>query len=200
MQKQNPYRIVTNRLVIRRYRPEDAEMVSRAIAVSLENLKKWMPWARSEPSDLESKKALLKKFEQDFIKNIDYTFGLFNKREDVLIGSSGLHTRIGAKSREIGYWINSNFLNQGYATESSRALTKVGFEYHGVDAIEIHCDPKNIKSLKIPRKLGFELIEIKKENTRDPSASTRDTMIWKMTRDNYHNMLDHFPEVEVFFE
>ncbi|TXB55226.1 GNAT family N-acetyltransferase [Phaeodactylibacter luteus] len=37
---------------------------------------------------------------------------------------SGLHTRLGENAREIGYWINANYLKQGYATETVKALIK----------------------------------------------------------------------------
>ncbi len=200
MQKLIPYGILTDRLMIRCYNPADAEMLLEAITNSLDNLKKWMPWAQTEPSSLESKRALLKKFEADFIQNIDYTFGLFNKEQDVLIGSAGLHTRIGPRSREIGYWINSAYLNQGYATESTKALVKVGFEHHDIDTIEIHCDPKNIVSQQIPKKLGFDLLNILKHNTTTPDGNPRDTMIWCMTRERYLETRHSYPEVDVFYK
>lgn len=200
MQKQIPYGIITDRLVIRCYNSNDAELLMEAITNSLDNLKKWMPWAKSEPGSLESKKALLKKFEDDFVHNIDYNFGVFNKQQDVLIGSAGLHTRIGAKAREIGYWINSAYLNQGYATESTKALIKVGFEYHDINNIQIHCDPKNIASQQIPKKLGFDLTDILESNTTTPEGDLRDTMIWNMTLKRYHETLHSYPEVEVFYK
>ncbi len=198
MQKPIPYGIITNRLILRCYTPGDAEMLLEAITNSLDNLKKWMPWAQHEPSSLSSKRALLRKFETDFVQNIDYTFGLFNKQQDVLIGSAGLHTRIGPKSREIGYWINSAYLNQGYATESTKALVKVGFEYHGIATIQIHCDPKNIASQQIPKKLGFDLDSILESNTTTPEGQPRDTMIWSMSRERYLETRHSYPEVKVF--
>lgn len=81
----------------------------------------------------------------------DYSFGMFNKAGTVLIGSNGLHTRIGEKAREIGYWIHARHIQQGYATETVQALTKVGFELEGLDRIEIRCAPNNLRSQRIPR-------------------------------------------------
>ena len=186
--------------MIRCYKPADAQMLVEAITSSLDNLKKWMLWAQTEPASLESKKELLKKFEHEYLQRIDYNFGIFNKDQDILIGSAGLHTRIGPKSREIGYWINSTYLNKGYATESTKALIKVGFEYHQIDNIEIHCDPMNIASQKIPKKLGFDLTDIRKSNATRPDGKPRDTMIWNMTLKRYHETLHLFPEIEVYNE
>ncbi|MEM9078156.1 MAG: GNAT family N-acetyltransferase [Bacteroidota bacterium] len=200
MKKQIPYGIRTQRLLIRCYHPSDAPMLLEAITNSLDDLKKWMPWAQSEPSSLESKQELLKKFEQEYLENIDYTFGIFNKQENVIIGSTGLHTRIGADAREIGYWINSKYTNQGYATESTQALIKAGFEHHAVNTIEIHCDPENVVSLKIPKKLGFDLVDTLQNNTTSPEGEPRDTMIWRMTLEQYQKMQHTFPDVEVFYQ
>ncbi|NAS13893.1 GNAT family N-acetyltransferase [Poritiphilus flavus] len=200
MQKEIPYGIITDRLVIRCYRPADAELLLEAITNSLDNLKKWMPWAKTEPSSLEAKKELLQKFELDFLKNIDYNFGLFNRKQDVFIGSAGLHTRIAPNAREIGYWINSAYLNQGYATECTHALIKVGFEYHEIDHIEIHCDPNNAASQQIPKKLSFELAEILKNHSTTPEGKPRDTMIWKLTHERYQETSDSYPEIEVFYK
>ena len=144
-----------------------------------------MPWAKDEPTNIEKKVKLLEKFKSDFESDKDYNFGIFNKDEDTLIGSSGLHTRIGEKAREIGYWINTEFLNVGFATEATTALTKVGFEYQNIERIEIHCDPKNNISQKIPKRLGFTLADVLKSNTLNASGSVRDTMIWSLSKDDY---------------
>ena len=200
MKKQIPYGIHTERLLIRCYHQSDAPILLEAITHSLDELKKWMPWAQSEPSGLASKKELLKKFEQEFLENIDYTFGIFNKQENALIGSTGLHTRIGADAREIGYWINSKYAKQGYATESTQALIKVGFEHHAVNKIEIHCAPENLNSLKIPKKLGFNLVEIFKNDTTSAEGQPRDAMIWRMTLEQYQEIQHTFPDVEVFYQ
>ena len=187
-------------MVIRCYQPGDAKMVLQAISNSLDELKQWMPWAQNEPSSLASKKALLKTFESDFIQGIDHTFGLFNKQQDVLIGSSGLHSRIGPKAREIGYWINTNYYNQGYATESTRALVKVGFEHLELEHIEIHCDPRNMASQQIPKKLAFDLAEILRDNTTSPEGSPRDTMIWRLSDKKFRETRDLYPKIEVKFQ
>ncbi len=199
MQKQPPYGILTDRLVIRCYQPEDAEMLLEAITNSLDHLKKWMPWATNEPDPLATTKVLLKKFQDDFVRNIDYNFGLFNRQQDVVIGGAGLHTRIGAQSREIGYWINSAYLNQGYATETARALISVGFEYHDIGDIQIHCDPENKASQQIPKKLGFHLLETLKGNKKTPEGHPRDTMIWILSRRRYLATRDRYPPIEIYY-
>src|SRR5262249_27870811 len=50
-----PYRIETERLVIRCYEPGDAALMKDAIDSSLEHLRAWMPWAEAEPQTLAEK-------------------------------------------------------------------------------------------------------------------------------------------------
>ena len=53
-----PYRIVTERLVVRCYDPRDAPLVKEAIDSSLDELRAWMPWAHDEPKPLDEKVEL----------------------------------------------------------------------------------------------------------------------------------------------
>lgn len=153
---ENPaYRVETERLVVRCYNPSDAQMLADSVAESVEHLKPWMPWAHAEPEPFERKVARLQRFRGIFDLGEDFIYGIFNKDETRLLGGTGLHTRIGARQLEIGYWIHKDFINQGLVTESTAALVKVAFEVLHMHRIEIHCDPGNLASASIPRKLGF---------------------------------------------
>jgi RimJ/RimL family protein N-acetyltransferase len=172
-------------LVIRCYQPSDASKLKEAITNSLEHLLPWMPWAKNEPEDLETKINRLRRFREQFDLGKDYTFGIFDKTENHLVGSIGLHTRFDDNAREIGYWIGVKHINQGFATEAVSALTKVGFEIEQLARIEIHCAPNNTISQNIPKKLGYQLEVILKNNTTDTSGNFRDTMIWTMFKSDY---------------
>ncbi len=184
MEKANTFRIETNRLIIRCYRREDTPLVSGAINSSLDHLRPWMPWA-SRPAEPESTLKLLQLFHDTFYLGQDYFFGIFNKTESELIGSTGLHTRIGARAREIGYWINVAHVRQGYAKETVTALIKVGFAIENLERIEIRCDPNNIISQKIPKALGFKNTATIKNNETDVNGQPRDTMIWSLLLKDY---------------
>ena len=179
------YRVETERLVIRCYQPADATMLKRSIDESLEHLRPWMPWALNEPELVEEKVERLRYFRAMFDSDEDYVFGIFNGSETELIGSTGLHTRLGADAREIGYWINAKYLRQGYATETVSALVKVGFELEQLLRIEIHCDPRNSNSAAIPAKLGFKHEATLASRLKDVQGTLRDKMIWTLFREQY---------------
>jgi RimJ/RimL family protein N-acetyltransferase len=82
-------------------------------------------------------------------------YGIFSADESRVLGGNGLHARVGPGGLEIGYWVRADSTRQGIVTESTAALTRVGFEICGADRIEIRIDPDNTASLGVPPKLGF---------------------------------------------
>jgi RimJ/RimL family protein N-acetyltransferase len=151
-----PYRIVTERLVVRCYDPRDAPLVKDAIDSSLGDLREWMPWAHDEPKPLEEKVELMRRFRGSFDLGQEFVYGIFSADESEVVGGTGLHSRVGEDAFEIGYWVRTSRMGNGYATESSAALTRVAFEVCGVDRVEIRVDPANERSAAIPVRLGFE--------------------------------------------
>lgn len=195
---QNPaYRIETKRLVVRCYDPSDAQMLADSVRESVEHLKPWMPWAHNEPEPFEEKVKRLQNFRGKFDLQQDYVYGIFNREETRLLGSTGLHTRLGANELEIGYWIHKDFVNQGLVTESTAALIKVAFEIVHVHRIEIHCDPGNLASAAVPRKLGFT-----HEGTLRAKTSFldgwSDSMIWGLLESEYPNSPSVKAEIKIF--
>jgi RimJ/RimL family protein N-acetyltransferase len=153
------FRIETARLVLRCWDPADAGLMKDAIDTSLDHLRPWMPWAEGEPSTLEQKRQLLSRFAEDFARGDDAVYGIFEPDERRVVGSTGLHPRLDGNAREIGYWIRADAIGHGLARESTAALTRVAFEVDRVDWMEIHCDPANVRSAAIPRRLGYELTD-----------------------------------------
>jgi RimJ/RimL family protein N-acetyltransferase len=150
-----PYRIETERLVIRCYEPEDAPLLKAAVDSSIEHLLPWMPWARFEPQSVEDKVELCRMFRGQFDLGQNYIYGIFSADETEQLGGSGLHPRANEGSLEIGYWVAASAIGRGIATEVTAALTRAGFEIAGLDRIDIQVEPTNDRSLAIPRKLGF---------------------------------------------
>lgn len=180
------YRIETKRLVIRCWNPADAPLLKTAIDESLDHLIPWMPWAFYEPQELQKKVDLLRRWRGDFDLGRDFVYGIFNRDESQVLGSTGLHIRNHQSSREIGYWIHRNAIGQGLATETAAALTKVAFEIEKVDYVEIRCDKENVRSAAVPQKLGYTLDGILRR--RLPSQNNwADCMDWSIFPDEYPN-------------
>ncbi|MFZ1794145.1 MAG: GNAT family N-acetyltransferase, partial [Anaerolineae bacterium] len=151
----------------------------------LEHIRPWLPFAKDEPQTLEQKVELIRHFRGNFDRDKDYTMGIFDAADKLCLGGCGLHTRIGKGALEIGYWIRASHINQGLATEMAAALTRAAFDFHGVDRVEIHCDPLNERSAAVPRKLGYLHEATLKNRAKDSEGNPRDTMIWTMFRSMY---------------
>jgi len=181
-----PYRIETERLVVRCYEPRDAPLMKEAIDSSLEHLRRWMPWAEHEPQTLEEKTKLLRTFRSEFDAGANFVYGIFSADESELLGGTGLHPRIEPGGLEIGYFIRASATRQGFVTESTAALTRVGFEICEADRIEIRIEPGNEASVGVPRKLGFvEEATLRRRLPGLEGEPLRDVTIFTLFREDF---------------
>lgn len=179
------YRIVTRRLVLRCWHPQDAPALKAAVDASREHLAPWMPRARGEPADLQATIALIRAWRGKFDLGQDFVYGIFSREDGRVIGSTGLHTRAGSDTREIGYWIHIDHIGRGYATEAAAALTLVGFEIDRVSRIDIRVAVGNARSANVPRKLAYTHEATLRRRDPAPDGTLRDMMLWTLLADEY---------------
>ncbi|MCC6317316.1 MAG: GNAT family N-acetyltransferase [Gemmatimonadaceae bacterium] len=176
-----PARLITRRLVLRRYRPEDAALLKPAIDESLDRLVPWMPWARHEPTPLAALAERLTTFGASFDAGTEWAMGIFDPVESRLLGGIGLHRRGPAHVLEIGYWIRTGEEGRGYVTEAVAALRQVAAAVPGISHVRICCDPRNRRSAAIPDRLGFTSLGITPRDDTEANADRRDTLTFEWT-------------------
>ncbi len=174
-----PERVPSERLEIRTWQPEDAPALIDAVSANLDHLRPWMPWIAHEPSTVDDRLALFSAWEEARLVGSDVIFGLFLDGE--VVGSTGLHGRVGPGGLEIGYWVTAEWTRQGFATEAARALTDVALGRDDIDRVEIHHDQDNVASAGIPRALGYRMIEHRAVEPTAPAESGV-RWIWRLTR------------------
>jgi len=157
-----------------------------------------MPWARDEPGEPDALVQRLRRFRDEFDLGVDLLYAIFDREGREVLGGTGLHARAGEGAGEIGYWIHAAHVRQGYATEAAAALTRVAFQIVGVERVEIRCDPKNVASAGVPRKLGFTLEAVLDADTVDVDGRPRDTMVWSLLRDAYPTSPASAVKIEAF--
>lgn len=177
------HRVETPRLVLRCYAPEDHAAVSAMVADNLEHLRPWMPWIAHEPLGEDARVALLCRMRGAFDLGQDFIYGIFDRASGAFLGGTGLHPRIGPGATEIGYWIDHRHEGRGLVTEAAGALTRVAIELHELERVEIHCDPRNVRSAAVPRRLGYTHDATLRRRARTPEGADRDTMIWSLFHD-----------------
>jgi RimJ/RimL family protein N-acetyltransferase len=194
----NPaYRIETKRLVIRCYEPSDVHMLAESVTESVEHLRPWMPWASQEPEPIEEKVKRIRRFRGQFDLGLNFVYGIFNPENTKLLGGTGFHTRLGEHELEIGYWIHRDYVNRGLVTESTAALVRVAFELLHIHRLEIHCDPRNLASAAIPRKLGFTHEGTLREKTAFLDRWS-DSMVWGLLESEYPQSPSCTAQIKVF--
>ena len=73
------------------------------------------------------------------------------ERDGRLIGKAGLY-----RFPEIGYILHPAAWGQGCAREALTAVVERAFAVHGLPAVEADVDPRNLASLRLLARLGFE--------------------------------------------
>jgi ribosomal-protein-serine acetyltransferase len=175
-----PERIEGGGLLLRRWRVEDAELLHRAVAESVDHLRPWMPWAAEEPQTIEQRRELIAEWTGDWERDGDVYLAVL--LEDRVAGSAGLHRRRGPGVLEIGYWLHPAFVGRGHATHMARLLTGAAFTVEGIDRVEIRHDVANVRSGAIPARLGFTLLrEI--PNAAPARADAGTDRVWSVTRE-----------------
>jgi len=182
-----PYEVVTTRLILARRHASEALELKALTEANLDHLRAWMAWAMDEPSPLDVVEARLVQFEKDFNNGVQWAYGIRLKTDHRLIGAVGVHPRIGPTGVEIGYWLAANACGNGFATEVVKALTHLALHQPAIDHVQIWCDPNNIRSIGIPKRLGYSHVATLVNDTVTPLGAPRDTMIWQLNRADYDN-------------
>ncbi len=179
-----PESFESDRLTIRAPCPGDGVEINAAVRETFDDLKVWMPWAQQMPT-LEESESYVRRAQCQFLVREELTLFLFLKGTNTMVGSSGLH-RIDwdIPKFEIGYWCRKRFQGQGYITESTEAITQFAFETLGAKRVEIRCDSKNVRSQRIPDRLGFKLEGTFRNDSLSPSGELRDTLVFAKIKEN----------------
>lgn len=178
-----PSEVVTPRLLLRRWRPEDVPPLSAAIEASLDHLRPWMAWVRAEPLSDHDRTELIVSWDREWENGGDRVYGVF--RDGVIVGGCGLHRRRAPNTLEIGYWIHVDHVRQGYATELASGLTTAAFGVRGIDRVEIHHDKANMWSAAVPRSLGFTRGPEQRDEVQAPAEIGIDCS-WSISRLDWH--------------
>lgn len=163
--------------VLIRVREADSGQIALAVRASLEHLRPWMSWATEAAAEVDVQTIRCREADDLWAQGSDYIYALRQDPAGPVIGTFGLHRRIGSGAIEIGYWVHADFVGRGYATAAVAALTHESSALTDVDRVEIHTDEANASSAAIPRRLGYRLDRVELRPPTDPAESGR-LQIW----------------------
>jgi RimJ/RimL family protein N-acetyltransferase len=162
---------------LRRLREADCEQIALAVRASLDHLRPWMTWASEDAAEPDRQAERGREAEQLWADGSDHIYTLRPSDADMVIGTFGLHRRVGPRAVEIGYWVHAGYVGRGHATAAVRALTSAVLALDDVERIEIHTDQANGASAAIPRRLGYRLDRVEVRAPTAPAESGR-LQIW----------------------
>jgi len=147
--------IETERLILRRFKMEDAEAMYKNWA-SDEEVTRFLTW--SPHSSIELTKDILQDWINDYKNEDSYNWAITIKENgDEPIGSIGaVDSNKRVNMVHIGYCISKKWWNKGITSEALKALIKYFFEEVGVNRVESRHDPNNLNSGKVMMKCGMK--------------------------------------------
>ncbi len=143
-------------------------------------LRKFLGWL-DDMNTLQDEENYIKRVNNEIITN----FAI--KLENKIIGTIDFHDLDKDKKlADIGYWIDIDFERKGIITNSCKRLIKYGFDEVNLEEVTIHCNPENIKSENVAKRLGFEFIGITK-NHCNLYGVWSDSKKYLLTKEKYYN-------------
>jgi RimJ/RimL family protein N-acetyltransferase len=175
-----PVELLTARLRLVPPAAGDGLMLNRAIAESFVELNRWMDWAATMPTIIESER-FVRDSAARFMRREDLPLFLRRRDSGELVGASGLHRIDWQVPRfEIGYWCRTSLVGKGYIGEAVAAITRFAFEKLDAARVEIRTDSQNTRSFRVAERLGFRLEGVMRRDARTPQGALRDTRLYSM--------------------
>ena len=145
----------TERLVLRRFLPEDAEAMFRNWANDPE-VTRFLTW--SAHAEVAVSRAVLQRWADAYVNLKEYQWAMVPKAEGEPIGSIAVVAQSDAvRMVHLGYCIGQKWWRQGYTSEAFCALVRFFFEEVGVNRVEARLDLRNPNSGFVMRKAGLTL-------------------------------------------
>lgn len=159
-----PDHIETERLILRRFHRRDVSSLEEGVRSSLVELNEWLPWAHMDYTR-DDAVAFIRDSTQAWKegKAYDYTIRAQSDPDRHLGNISIWQTSRTGKIGEIGYWIRTDLIGRGYATEATLALMREGFGLMGLHKITLRIAVGNRGSERVAEKLGFSVEGVLRE-------------------------------------
>jgi RimJ/RimL family protein N-acetyltransferase len=149
--------LVTERLVLRRSRPEDAGPISAYR--SDPNVNRYQGWDRTDPEGIRAEILDMESRAPGGAGGW-VQFTVEERDGGRLVGDVGISAVDGEPGvAKIGYTIAPAFQGRGYATEAVRALVDYAFETLGAERVRAFAAAENVPSLRVAENVGLRLVE-----------------------------------------
>ena len=162
--------LYSDRLILRRFRENDAE----AIYNSFVNDEGFLYYANKEARTLEQEKASLQGIEERYSSKEYYNW-LITLKDGTVIGAVNLRVDDYNESLEFNYAIGDRYQNMGFMTEALNAVKEFAVNELKVNRFFGGCEVNNTASKRVMEKCGLKYEGTLRSHLR--------------LRDGYHDMM-----------
>lgn len=154
MEHKGTQTLETERLILRRFEPNDAKAMFANWASDSE-VTKYLTWKTHE--SVEDSAAIIKAWAGGYSDKRFYQWAIVPKDLNEPIGSiSAVDVDDSTEKVHIGYCIGRKWWRQGITSEAFRAVIGFFFDEVGVNRVESRHDPDNPNSGKVMQKCGLK--------------------------------------------
>lgn len=148
--------IISQDIILRRWRNEDVSTLFALIDKNRNYLRRWLLWVDQVKTVADSRKYIKKCIANYTRQQESLDLGIWYKGE--LVGAIGFNEIDSMHSKaSIGYWLSEDFSGKGIITSAVKRLVDLAFEVLHIKRIIILCDTQNKRSCAVPERLGFTL-------------------------------------------
>ncbi len=147
----------TERMTLRRYRPEDAEPLYQRLGTdpAMYNYSGWNPYAT-----LEMAQETVNRFIA--VYDDEHSYSWVMDSDDVVVGTIGAYD-FQDDHIEVGFSIVKGWQGRGLATEALRKVLEYLTENEGIPCVTAWCVSENIGSRRVLEKAGMHLVRTEKD-------------------------------------
>ena len=147
----------TERLILRRYRPEDADDLYRYLGTdpAMCEYSGWNPYATLEMAQ-ETVRRLIDSYEDGHI------YSWVMDVDDVIVGTIGAYD-YKDNQIEVGFSVVKGWQGRGFATEALKKVLEYLTENEGIHCVTAWCASENIGSRTVLERAGMKLVCTEKD-------------------------------------
>ena len=136
--------------------PHNALEIYELVNDNKSYLRKWLGWVDQINSPEDYRDTIIPMWLKQFADLNGFNAGIYYDNQ--LVGMISLHF-INRKTNytSIGYYLAEEFQGRGIVIRCVRALLEYAFTVLELNKVEIQCATDNLKSRKVPEKLGFTM-------------------------------------------
>jgi ribosomal-protein-serine acetyltransferase len=138
----------------------DVESVYAAVAESIPEVSRWLPWCHDGYAQSETAEFVDASM-RGWVEGSQFQFGIFSAHDKGYLGGISVNHIVKAnRLANVGYWVRTGCTGRGIASAALRLVARYAFADLGLTRLEIAAICDNVRSRRVAERAGaqFEAI------------------------------------------